>query len=636
MKKAILCAFILVLMAFAFTGCANDGDGGPPAGQADGGAVAPSPAATPDAGAQQPGDAGTAEAPPVEHPLAIMEAVLQTFPQYFDTGAPHVPGSIFEYAIASSSPFIGLFGGSVFWTEAADNTVSSIIGTSSSLFSSTPLLQFGQEGVVNWTYDVGAGTMTLNMQHDVYWHDGVPLTLDDLVFAYELMAHPDYASVGGVRFTAANRNIVGIMDFQAGLVDHIPGFELSNNNRTLTIHFYSFTPDIPYFSIWSAPAPRHIFGDMELTDIPNSDAVRVNPIGWGPFMVEHIVPGEAVHLVRNENFVFGTPYIEQMIIRRVNPDLVPEHMANGDFDFVLFPTLYFADHPNPTNFRYLGSRNNAYTYISFRLGHFDFDNDVNVFDAHREMNDVNLRRAMALALNEAELGEILFNGLQFATGNFMSPLHQGFMDLSVPMFPYNPAEAMRILDEAGFIDIDGDGFRENPAGEQLVINWAVPDQPQVDLIVGFYMQAWADVGLNVQLWQGRVHDRNYLFDVLDFDTDNEEIHIYMASWTAGFNPDPSGRWGHTVWNPSRYTSDEWDAVLARLVSMEAWDTAYLLEAYSAMQWHLYNVVPFFPTRWSIDLTAVNNRVANYDTRPGLPPSQFGWHTVRLSAATPYR
>jgi peptide/nickel transport system substrate-binding protein len=612
MKKLLFSSMILVLMVFALTACRG----------AEGNeATEPAPVTLADL------EEG--------HPLVPLYNILDRFPQYFDTGLPHVEGTIFRYGIATTSPFVGLFGGAVLWTDSADNIVSTMIGSSRSILGFTPELQFAQHGVAGFSYDVEAATLTLTMQHDVYWHDGVPLTLDDLVFAYEVMANPEARSW---RFGENERNIVGIMDFRYGYADYISGLVLSDNNRTLTIHFNDLPPDILFNGIWTDPMPRHQFEGVAAEDMRTSDQVRTNPLGWGPFKFYSMVPGESVHLVRNENFVWGTPYIEQMIIETVHPDLVPSHMAAGTLDFVwTFPTAHYGDHRNPTNFRYVGMPHGGYSYVSFRLGHFDFEESRNVFDAHRPMNNVSLRRAMALAADEDLLSEVVFNGLQTPAGAFMSPLHHFLFDLDLPapIFGYDPERARQILDEAGFIDVDGDGYREDPNGNQLTINWAFPSGAMEDIITEFYIQAWSDIGIRVELWQGRTHPITFLWDMLDFDDDNEEIHIYSHSWTAGFNPNPSGRWNHNIENPSRYTSPQWDAILDRLTTPAAWDSDYFLDAYHAMQQYLYEQVFFFPTRWNINLLAFNNRVANYDSRTGVPASEFDWHLVRLTASEPH-
>ncbi|MCL2285454.1 MAG: ABC transporter substrate-binding protein [Firmicutes bacterium] len=643
MKKLLLWAVLAMLVVFAMSACTRvedvtDDNRGADTNVAVG-EPEPAPAQVETEPTEEVGEeAGiTAQLPtPVgaNDPLASKNAVLENFPQFINRPGEHVPGTVFHYGLVTTSPFPGSFGGGLFWDATEDNIIGSLLGTTSSLFASTPYFTYGHAGVVTWEYDIDAATFTMHMQHDVYWHDGVPLTLADLVFAYEVMAHPDYV---GVRFSTNERRILGIMDYNAGYVDYIAGLVLSNNDRTLTMHFDSINPAMLYFGIYSTPTPRHVFEGIAVADMPTSAPVRIHPIGWGPFKFYSQVPGESVRMVRNENFVWGTPYIEEIVVERIEPSLAPTAMATGQFDYInTFPAIHFADYQNPTNFTFIGSSNVNYSYVAFRLGHWDFDEGRNVFTPERYMNNVYLRRAMSMAINQDEIGELLFNGLHFAAGSFMPPHHGALMDTSLPGFPYNPGLANQILDEAGFT-MGADGLRTWPDGSPLVVNWAHPtNEDQDHIIVPLYQQSWAAIGVNVQLWQGRTHDRNFLFDVLDYDDDNDEIHIYTASWGAGFNPNPSGRWGpYAMWNPSRYTSERFEELLANLSAPETFDPMVMRNAYFELQAYLQDVMPWFNRRWNIDLQAVNNRVSHWDTRTGTPPQQFGWHTIRLLAPEPY-
>jgi len=571
------------------------------------------------------------------HPLEAMDAVLAMFPMYIDTGLPHVEGTTFRFAITSDTPWSGLFGGGIFHTSVIEDNIRSLFAgdfaASGSIFSVTPDWQFGQDGIANWSQDLSANTMTIHLQEDVYWHDGVPLTLDDLVFAIEVIAHPDYT---GPRRTPPTTQLVGFEEFGAGDADTISGLTLSNDNRTLIMNFTEMSPSMVYAgSLHTVPMPRHAFEGIPVAEMPESDAVLVNPIGWGPFIVQNVVAGEAVHLVRNENFVRGVPLIEEIVIERITTEVAPIAMETGAYDIVEFPVIYFGDHQNPTNFTFSGQLIGDYNYISFRVGHWDFDNNVNVFDTTRTMSNTNLRRAMAYAADEESLANTIFHGLRFPAATNAPAHHRGLHDHTVPGFPFSPQRAMELLDEAGFIDTTGDGFRDDPNGDPLTIIWAFPTQPMEEIIIAHYIQNWASVGLRVELWQGRTHDIFYLWDVLDYDDDDDEIDIYMGAWSPAADPSPVGSWGHIIWNASRYTSAGYDAILDRMGTPAAFDPDYMRQVFSDWQWYWYHNMPYYPTMWRMNLWAANNRVTRWDNRVGIPPQEFGWHLIGLSAPEPY-
>ncbi|MCL2379006.1 MAG: ABC transporter substrate-binding protein [Defluviitaleaceae bacterium] len=616
MKKVILVLLLLsLLIVGALSGCVGEGDNN-----------------------------GGDDAAVVSNPLEAMDSILEEFPQYINTGLPHVEGTTLYYGIAMVSPWMGMIGGAVFHNETADGIIATILGSGRSLLSMNEMRMFGQEGVANFEYCLDTLTFTLNMQHDVYWHDGTPLTLDDLVFAYEVMAHPDYT---GPRFGAEAQAVVGIMDFRNGEAEYISGLVLSNNNRTLTMHFEEMGPGMLYGGIWTAPVPRHVFEGIPVAEMAESDYARTSPIGWGPFMFEHTVVGETISMVRNPNYVFGAPIVERLQISRIDPELVAEHMNNGTFDLMTFPTVLYGDHMNPENFRYLGTPVGDYTFIAFRLGIFhpeDPDNPwgpgVNVYAPTRLMAQAGryFRQAMAYAIDPSFIGETVFNGLQFAATSNVPPNHPGLIDPTVPSFTYNPERARELLDQAGFDQFDDEGFRLCPDGERFTVYWAFPEAPLTEgIIVPFYISSWEEVGVRVELWRGSTHPAFTIWDYTDFDLDytpgeGDMIHMFNGAWTVGNNPNPAGSWGHIWWNFSRYTSPEYDAILDRMNTLAAFDEDYWLQIFSDWQLYWYENVPAIPLLWTIELTAVNNRVNFWDTRHYTPHS---WNRVGLSAPQPY-
>jgi len=642
MKKFLFLAVILV-MALGITACSNDnGDGGSGSVVNDGGSIVndgdsivnDSGSVVNDGGSIV-NDGGSVANDGSSGVLAGIEMAQARFPSHFDTGAAHVEGTTLMIGLSAASPWPGILGGAVFSTAAEDSDIAAIAGLGSGVLSVSAAGTWGQDGIATFSHDLENHSITLTQTVDVFWHDGMPLTMADLAYAYYVLANPDYT---GIRFSGADTRVIGIMDYHNGYADSISGLVLSDDNRTLTIYFDNLTPDMMFpGSFWTAPMPRHIFENIPVAEMANSPYVLTNPIGWGPFIVEHVIPGESVMFVRNDNFVWGRPYIERVVLERVAPELAGSAMASGRYDVLLrFNDAFYEDYSNPTNFQFLGDLDRGYQHISFRLGHFDYENNVNVYSPNRNMSNPALRRAMALAIDHTSLSELLFSGLQFPATSIMTPNFTGLMDLSVPPIMYNPALANQMLDEAGFTTRDADGYRNHPDGSPLTVIWAFAADPMEDIIVPLHINFWREIGVRVELWRGQTHAQVYLWDTLDYDTDNDEIDIYMARWTNINNPSPIGRWGHLRWNPSRYTSPELEAIFEGLLAEENWDEDNLRAAYSRWQWYVYEQAFYLPTRWRVNLTAVNNRVAAYNLRPHIPSREFGLHSIRLSAADPIR
>jgi peptide/nickel transport system substrate-binding protein len=119
--------------------------------------------------------------------------------------------------------------------------------------------------------------------------------------------------------------------------------------------------------------------------------------------------------------------------------------------------------------------------------------------AKRELfGDVRFREAMSVAIDREELNETVFFGLgtirQYVG---LSPLPE-FVDQSWLGYKteHDPEAAKALLDEIGMVDVDGDGFRELPNGDQLVLNLQFSTQGIAGEMVEFVGQNWKDVGVN--------------------------------------------------------------------------------------------------------------------------------------------
>ena len=151
--------------------------------------------------------------------------------------------------------------------------------------------------------------------------------------------------------------------------------------------------------------------------------------------------------------------------------LLLENQEKGDFTVELRPTIAY-----PT---------------------FAFNVTSNDLGKRAVFGDVRFRRAMSVAMNRDEINETAYFGqgepVQY-TGFSPRP---DFIpaELEKAYAQYDPAMANELLDEVGMKDLDGDGFRELPNGEKLVLNLQFATQGIPGEVVELVGQNWAEVGI---------------------------------------------------------------------------------------------------------------------------------------------
>ena len=542
-------------------------------------------------------------------------------------GTP-IKGGTLKYAIVSSSPFSGIFA-----DELSSDTNDSSIGglIDESMFDYDENRKLTNTGLASIEFDVEnkTATVTLNSK-DYKWSDGQPVTIDDYIFAYQAIGNKDYT---GVRYDDDYKNVVGMEEYHDGKADSVSGLE-KVDDYTVKIHFKEMSPSMQLAggSVCAYIMPKHIFKDIPEAEWEKSDYVRGTKfVGLGQFKIESIVAGESVTLVPNEHYFRGVAKVDKVVMEVVSPDNIVSEMKAGNYDIATMPNSQYEAYKDLTNVTFLGSQASAYEYIGFHLGKYDKETGKNVTDPNAKMSDVNLRQAMAYALDIDAAGQNLYNGLQHSSNSIIIPFLKDIYNKEQEGFTYNPEKAKQLLDEAGYKDVDGDGIRENKDGSKLQINFAARTRDEAnESLVQQYLNWWKEIGLNVQLYTGRTIELNSFYDKVQ--ADDPEIDVFAAGWSTGYDPNPSGLFGETAqFNFERYVDAEGTAIMNKISSTESFDSAKNVEFYKEWQKYVHDKAFIFPTLVGEELTAVNKRVKYFDVNLGSKKSAL--YQVELTSET---
>lgn len=553
------------------------------------------------------------------------------FPEVIENEGEAVEDATLRIALVAESAFPGIFSTEYY----SINTDSQIMGPMlGSVLRSDENFKWTSGGAADMEFDQERNVVTLKLKEGIKWHDGEELTVDDIVFTYEIIGSPDYT---GVRYGGDFENIEGMPEFKEGTADTISGMR-QIDDYTLEIQYVEPLGVNVYQAggpVWAYAAPRHYYGDVPVAEIESSPQIRENPIGFGPFKVTNIVQGESVEYEAFEDYWEGAPNIDKLTIERVPSSGIVEALKQGQFDLTYnMPTnLYESFEAGIPGYTTMGTPGQSYDYLGFKLG--TWDGTTTTMNEDSKMNNLNLRKAMAHALDIDSVGERYYSGLRYRANSHIIPNFGDFYKDDLEGYPYDVEKANALLDEAGYKDVDEDGIREDPNGEPLVINYAArANSDAAEPIALYFIEAWKEIGLNVQLLEGRLHETNSFYDRVQ--ADDPEIDVFEGGWGVGSDPNPSGLYGEdAAFNFSRFVSEENTEYFTEMSSQEAFDLDYQIGVFHDWQDYFMNdALPAVPTFWRTELTLVNNRVSAYSLQQGADPTEFGLHAISLTADAP--
>jgi peptide/nickel transport system substrate-binding protein len=349
-------------------------------------------------------------------------------------------------------------------------------------------------GVVVPGDDGDAMTVTWTLRDGLKWSDGEPLTCDDFLYTYEWVLDPD--NVGVIT--------TGWTDIKEG------GFECASDTE-MVLHFANIYEG--YITLLVAPLPRHHLEDIPVADQAAGAGFRAEEVPnlpvSGAFKFESVTPGQELRLVRNDNYtspVRGEPaYLDTLIFKWYgDADAMIAGFRGGEVDFAT--DLQDSDLPKVQDLGEQVSAIPALLYEFLRPNWADGSEvgEDGVGDCSRNeavqdrgdgcpMSDPAMREAVAFAIDKNEINTRLLGGTVQVANTSISPGAWFYADQAPATF--DPEQAKAILEEAGWVDSDGDGVREKDGVKAKIELCTTTRQVRIDTLA--LIAGWLkDVGID--------------------------------------------------------------------------------------------------------------------------------------------
>ena len=560
----------------------------------------------------------------------------QKYPAAYKNEGEVVPVDTLKVAVVSGSPYKGIFNGFLY-SSSIDNDFMQY--TMNGAFPTNPdftLVLDSDETPIKVTVNPEEKTVTYKINPNFKWSNGEPVTTKDIVKTYEIVANQKYIeSSSSSRFNKNRKKIVGIQEYNEGKADKISGLEVIDDS-TMKIHLTEVTPSV----YWGGNFVSEFVNAKQFEGVPmdkiiESPALRKNPLSYGPYYIKDIVQGEKVIFEANPYYYRGEPKIKTIEMEILPPSQQVAAIKSGKYDIVFNPELnIFPEIENLDNINILARKAMYFSYLGFHVGKWDAEKNEVITDPNSKMYDINLKRAMAYAIDNDTIAKQFYHGLAMRAPSPIAPIFTQLRNPEVDGFKIDIEKAKKILDDAGYKDVDGDGIREGKDGKPFKINLAMMSGSEIqEPLSQYYIQQWKSIGLNVELVDGRLLDFNNFYDRLK--ADDPAIDCFFAAFGYGTDPQQISLFGkNSQFNKSRYTSETFEKALEAQISPEALDEAKRIEIYHNYDKIFMEELPVVPQLNKMEYIVVNKRVKEYDWKYDTDMKGFDWSKIEVTAKEP--
>ena len=565
-----------------------------------------------------------------------LNEIEQKYPVAYKNEGEVVPVDTLKVAVVSSSPYKGIFNGFLY-SSGIDNEFMQY--TMNGAFPTNPdftLVLDSDETPIKVTVNPEEKTVTYKINPNFKWSNGDPVTTKDIVKTYEIFANQDYiVSSKSLRFSKNRKAIVGIEEYNEGKADKISGLEVIDDS-TMKIHLTEITPSV----YWGGNFVSEFVNAKQFEGVPmdkiiESPALRKNPLSYGPYYIKDIVQGEKVIFEANPYYYRGEPKIKTIEMEILPPSQQVAAIKSGKYDIVFSPELnIFPEIENLDNINILARKAMYFSYLGFHVGKWDAEKNEVITDPNSKMYDINLKRAMAYAIDNDSIAKQFYHGLAMRAPSPIAPIFTQLRNPEVDGFKIDIEKAKKILDDAGYKDVDGDGIREGKDGKPFKINLAMMSGSEIqEPLSQYYIQQWKSIGLNVELVDGRLLDFNNFYDRLK--ADDPAIDCFFAAFGYGTDPQQMSLFGkNSQFNKARYTSETFEKALEAQISPEALDEAKRIEIYHNYDKIFMEELPVAPQLNKMEYIVVNKRVKEYDWKYDTDMKEFDWSKIEVTAKEP--
>jgi peptide/nickel transport system substrate-binding protein len=434
--------------------------------------------------------------------------------------------------------------------------------------------------------DGGLGYV-FHLRRNVKWHDGVPFNADDVVFTIGAIQAPDFQGAPTLAQLWRNIKVQKVDDATVKFTLPEP-----------------FTPFLDYTTVGILPA--HLLKDVPPAQLPKH-SFNLQPIGTGPFVVKKVTAELATLEAKHRSWAH-MPYLS-----RIEMKFFPSYEAlfnaydRGQVEGV--PGI------RPQDIEWVQKRD-ALQLFTARTSGFTLIYLNQKSPSAPFFQDKKVRQALLYGLDRQKLIDLTLNGQGIVGESVIMPDSWAY-DSQIKNYPFDLVQAKKLLEEAGWVDADGDGIREKNGAKLQFALLGSDDAQRVKMMEEISRQ-WEALGVKAQPQTAGVSGL-----VADF-LRPRRFDALLTEWLE-LTPDPDP---YPMWHSTQSTEDGQnyagyanpDADLAIEEARRITDPTRRTELYSTFQKAFADDVPALILNYPVYSYAVDRLVHGVQLGPMLQPS----------------
>jgi peptide/nickel transport system substrate-binding protein len=338
----------------------------------------------------------------------------------------------------------------------------------------------------SWAMAADGSSWTFHLRPDAHWHDGEPVTADDVAFTVATIQDPDYHGPGAGSWTGIKATVVD----------------------PLTVRFDLDQPIGDFIDLATQPiAPAHLLADIPAGAMAD-DLFGSQPVGSGPYALveldkDHAVlePAASVAAPADTGEPSSRPSVDPLATVRPTPHAAAVEPAIGRID------LRFFDDPTALAAAFRAGQLDAVSGLdpAAALALADVPGSrilrdpattltavaLNLRPSHPEFSDSRTRSALLTAIDRARVLSVAYGGLGTSAAGLIPPSSWAFDGTASPPIARNLAAAARTLKDAGWVKAK-DGWHAGKAKSPEEIQLLVPDHTISPILFAVGSQVAAD------------------------------------------------------------------------------------------------------------------------------------------------